>query len=452
LSRLVDASPPARAHIAALSKIGYDFNTAVSDIIDNSITANAKNINIEFYITNDDAIFVIADDGHGMSEADLISNMCIGCRDPAVDRCAGDLGRFGAGLKTASFSQSRVLSVISKSENSSVSAAVWDKDVVEVQGWLLQVLEPSEIDGIIPKGIILSKSGTIVRWDNIAVIQELLHSPDKQLQIDKLCGALHSHIGLYFHRFLSGKDAIDIKINNRSVVAIDPFMRSIKGAEELASTSLRGDKGKVTITAYRLPFFTNMSRAQLDGYGGEAAIRQGQGLYIYRERRLIIAGGWMGMTKHSGLSGLARVQVDIPATLDNEWSTDVKKSSLQIPPKVKEQIRRLISKPVASSKGAYTYRGKQEVANTFWLINNDERNNFITYEIDPQNPSLKKIADRLSSNEKRELIQYLTSLAVAIPINHIYASMGSSPKSISQDGLADEDRIKALIESLNNDE
>jgi hypothetical protein len=451
MSRLVDASPPAKAHITALSKIGYDFNTAVSDIIDNSITARSKNINIEFYITNGVAIFVIADDGHGMSEDALIASMSIGCKDPADDRCDGDLGRFGAGLKTASFSQARVLSVISKTENSAISAAVWDKDIVESQGWLLQVLESNEIDGIVPKGSALSESGTIVRWDNIGVIRELLHSPDKQLQIDNLCSALLSHIGLYFHRFLSGPASINIKINNRTVEAIDPFMKGIKGAEELASTSLRSDKGKIVITAYRLPFFTNMTRSQLDSYGGEASIRQGQGLYIYREKRLIIAGGWMGMSKLSGLAGLARIQVDIPATLDNEWSTDVKKSSLQIPSKVKDQIRRLISKPVASSRGAYTYRGRQEVANTFWLINNDERNKLITYQIDPANPDLKAIAACLAPNSKREFAQYLTSLAVAIPMNHIYASMSNTPSSISQDSLTEEEKILDLIASLNDE-
>jgi hypothetical protein len=454
MARPVDASPPAKAHLAVLSRIGYDFNTAVADILDNSIAAQAHNIRIEFYLEDDAAIFFIIDDGSGMTESDLIANMSIGCKDPLEDRLDGDLGRFGAGLKTASFSQASVVSVVTKTKDSDFAAAVWDKSIIREHGWQLQVLDPVEIDEIYPPSLESTGKGTIVRWDGIDIIRTLLHSPDKQLQIDKLCDSLHSHIALYFHRFLSESPAIKIKINNRLVSPIDPFMNHIRGSEELPTASLRGGNGgkhRIEIQPYRLPFLTNMSQSEIDIYGGEAAIRQNQGLYIYRERRLIIAGAWMGLRKYSNLAGLTRIKVDIPAALDNEWSTDVKKSSLQIPPKVRDQIRRLISKPVASSKGAYTYRGKSEVANKFWLINHDERNNLITYEIDPKNADLRAVVDRLTPNERKELVQYLTSLAVAIPLNHIYAAMGNSPRSISQDSLTDDDKIKALIASLNDE-
>lgn len=451
MSRKVDASPPPKAHIEALSKIGYNFNTAIADIIDNSISAKSKNIQIGFYQIDDVAICFIADDGVGMTEPELITNMSIGCKDPTDERTRGDLGRFGAGLKTASFSQASILSVISKTKSSPVAGAVWDKAVVAESGWMLEVLDTPEIQNIIPTAYNDFEKGTIVRWDNIWAIQEVLHSPDKQLQIDELCTKLHSYIGLYFHRFLSKPHSITIKINNRPVVAIDPFMRSIKGSEELAGTSLRGGgygKDRLVITAFRLPFFTSMTQSQLDLYGGEASIRQNQGLYIYREERLIVAGGWMDLQKNLNLAGLARIQVDIPASLDNEWSTDVKKSSLQIPQKVKQQIRRLLSKPVAASKGAYVYRGKQEVENHFWLINQDERNDCITYQIDSQNSKLKVLMKQLDSTGKRQLAQYLLSLAETIPINHIYAAMGNSPRSISQDDLNGEKNIMDLIASL----
>jgi hypothetical protein len=454
MSRKVDASPPPKAHIETLSKIGYNFNTAIADIVDNSISAKSKNIRIDFYQVDDEAICFIADDGVGMTETELITNMSIGCKDPTDERTSGDLGRFGAGLKTASFSQASVLSVISKTKSSPIAAAVWDKAAVAEFGWMLEVLDAPEIQNIIPTEYNNFEKGTIVRWDNIWAIQEMLHSPDKQLQIDELCAKLHSYIGLYFHRFLSKPHSINIKINNRPVVAIDPFMRHIKGSEELAGTSLRGGKygkDRIVITAYRLPFFTNMTQSQLDIYGGEASIRQEQGLYVYREERLIVAGGWMGLQKNLNLAGLARIQVDIPASLDNEWSTDVKKSSLQIPSKVKQQIRRLISKPVAASKGAYIYRGKQEVENNFWLINHDERNDRITYQIDSKNTKIRDLMEQLDPPGKRQLALYLLSLAESIPVNHIYAAMGNSLKSISQNDLNDEANIMDLIASLNDE-
>jgi hypothetical protein len=454
MSRKVDASPPPKAHIEALSKIGYDFNTAIADIIDNSISAKSKNIQIGFYKIDDVATCYIADDGVGMTESELITNMSIGCKDPTDKRTKGDLGRFGAGLKTASFSQASILSVISKTKSNPVAAAVWDKAVVAEFGWMLEVLDTLEIKNIIPTEYNHFEKGTIVRWDNIWAIQEVLHSPDKQLQIDELCTKLHSYIGLYFHRFLSKPHSITIKINNRPVVAIDPFMRNIKGSEELASTSLRGGKygkDKLEITAYRLPFFTNMTQSQLNLYGGESSIRQNQGLYVYREERLIVAGGWMGLQKNLNLAGLARIQVDIPASLDNEWSTDVKKSSLQIPHKVKQQIRRLLSKPVAASRGAYVYRGKQEVENHFWLINHDERNDRITYTIDSKNLKLRALMENLDNTGQKQLALYLLSLAETIPVNHIYAAMGNSLKSISQDASNDEKSMMDLIASLNDE-
>lgn len=453
MPRVVDASPPAKAHINALSKIGYDFNTAVSDIIDNSIAAKSKNIEVEFFLDHEEPFLLIMDDGFGMDEDALISNMSIGCKDPDLERNPGDLGRFGAGMKTASFSQADILTVISKTSDSEFSAAVWDKKVVERDGWKLQVLDYDEYEQMIPISFRDRKAGTIVKWNKISCIQSQFNLPDKQLQIDEICDSLHSHIGLYFHRFLTGPDSISIKINNRNVESIDPFMRNIDGSEELARTSLRGGssgKDKISIIAYRLPFLKNMTESQIDLYGGEASIKQNQGLYIYREKRLIIAGGWLGMRQKMALSGLARIQIDIPSSLDNEWSTDVKKSLLQIPFGIKNKIKRLLTKPVKGSAAAYNYRGKKECANEFWLIKNDERNKHISYEIDPKNNDLREITSKQDSVLSRKLIKYLCSLAAAIPINHIFSTMGASPRSVNQVSISNDEKIEELVRSLGN--
>lgn len=453
MSRIVDASPPAKAHINALSKIGYDFNTAVSDIIDNSIAAKSKNIEVEFSLDHEKPLLLVMDNGFGMDEGELISNMSIGCKDPDLERNPGDLGRFGAGMKTASFSQADILTVISKKDQSKFSAAVWDKKLVERDGWKLQVLDYEEYEHMIPTSFRDSKAGTIIRWDEISCIQSQFNLPDKQLQIDEICDLLHSHIGLFFHRFLTGPDSISIKINNREVEPIDPFMRNIKGSEELGRTSLRGGssgKDKITIKAYRLPFLKNMTQSQIDQYGGESSIRQNQGLYIYREKRLIIAGGWLGMRQKMALSGLARVQIDIPSSLDHEWSTDVKKSLLHIPFGLKNKIKRLLAKPVKGSAAAYNYRGKKEHANEFWLIKNDERNKQISYEIDPKNNDLLEITSNQDPTLSRKLIKYLCSLAAAIPINHIFSTMGASPRSVNQESISNDEKIEELLRSLGN--
>ena len=450
MSRSVDASPPAKNHLAVMSRMGYDFNTAVADILDNSIAAKARAINIEFYLNGDSAIFWIEDDGIGMSENELIKNMSIGCKNADDERAEGDLGRFGAGLKTASFSQAGILSVVTKKVDDCLCAAVWDKAIVAEKGWQLEVLDPREIDALTSGIQSQMDHGTIVRWDAISVIQSLDHSPDKQIQIDDICSHLHLHIGLYFHKFLVGNDRVVVKINNRPVEPIDPFMRHIHGSEELEGTYFRTDKGdRIEIQGYRIPFIANMSKSDIDLYGGETNIRQNQGLYVYRQNRLIIAGKWMGLHRYSNLAGLTRIEVNVPSSLDNEWATDVKKSSLQIPPKVKEKIKRLLAKPIGASKRAYQYRGDVEVANPFWKANNNERTKLITYEIDPSNTDLQKIVAQLDTASKREFLKYLIQLSAALPLTHIYSTMATSSKSIAQGALGD-DALKELIEALNN--
>jgi hypothetical protein len=385
-----------------------------------------------------------------MSEEELIKNMSIGCKNADDERTEGDLGRFGAGLKTASFSQADILSVITKRADDCLCAAVWDKAVVAEKGWQLEVLDSREIDALTSDDQRQRDHGTIVRWDAISVIQSLDHSPDKQIQIDDICSHLHLHIGLYFHKFLVGNDRVVVKINNRPVEPIDPFMRHIQGSEELQDTYFRTEKGdRITIQGYRIPFISKMSQSDIDLYGGETNIRQNQGLYVYRQNRLIIAGKWMGLHRHSNLAGLTRIEVNIPSSLDNEWATDVKKSSLQIPPRVKQKIKKLLAKPIGASKKAYQYRGDKEVANSFWRANNNQRTKLITYEIDPRNTRLRNIVDQLDATSKRDFLEYLIQLSAALPLTHIYSTMATSSKSIAQGALGD-DALKDLIEALND--
>ena len=439
LSRIVDARPPARAHISTLSKIGYDFNSAVSDIIDNSITANARNIQIKFNKNGSDAVeLFIIDDGDGMSESELIENMSIGCKDPQDNRAPGDLGRFGSGLKTASFSQAEILTVITKNINSDLAAAIWDKDVVrKTNRWDLKVLDGHEISSFLPREHKSFEKGTIVRWDKLASIQSLSHSHEAQEQINTLTAELHSHVGLFFHRFLADKNYLKIKINGRDVKEIDPFMIRLPGSEELQNATFRTgpdrNKDKVSIIAYRLPFFTKMKPEDIKFYGGQSHITQTQGLYIYREKRLIVAGGWMGLNKSaSNLTGLCRIQVDVTSSLDDEWSTDVKKSSLQMPSKVKERIKKLLVTPCNSSKRTYTTRGVKQKTNDCWHEIVNEDGVITAFEIDIENPLLKNIVKELDISVAKKLLQYLEQIAITLPMVNIHNLLSVSFKS-SQD-------------------
>ena len=109
------AIPPSpKILVESMRDIGYNLNSAISDLIDNSIAANAKNIRINFEVNNESSLITVRDDGSGMSEDELICAMKFGSSDPLEERTKKDLGRFGLGLKTASFSQCRRLIVCTR--------------------------------------------------------------------------------------------------------------------------------------------------------------------------------------------------------------------------------------------------------------------------------------------------------------------------------------------------
>ena len=171
-----DMSPEPRSHIKTLMRIGYDFNSAIADIIDNSITAKASKINIICPSETSDPFLSIIDNGIGMDPEELIQNMRIGCKDPNEKRQSGDLGRFGSGMKTASFSHARKLTVITKKSNEKIAAAIWDIDEIEQKNaWCLQELYTNDIYKLehLDKSII-ETGGTQIIWEKIKNLKRLI--------------------------------------------------------------------------------------------------------------------------------------------------------------------------------------------------------------------------------------------------------------------------------------
>ncbi|MEH6639257.1 MAG: ATP-binding protein [Porticoccaceae bacterium] len=449
MPRIVDQSPDPKSHVKTLMRIGYTVNSAVADVIDNSIAAGAQNIEIYAPPGMDDPRISILDDGWGMDLNELIQNMRIGCKDPSLEREKGDLGRFGSGMKTASFSQARQLTVISKKKNHPLVAARWDIDKIEeTNTWCLEVFESHEIPDI--SGIRLDSSvgsGTQILWSKLTCLDTGSHALDQDAELALRLSELRSYLALHFHRFMSGKNKRVFRLNNMIIEPIDPFMTGAAGYQEGRSEKLRCKGGHIVIKTHVLPHFKNMDAELLDDLGGADGITQKQGLYIYREERLISAGGWLGMARNSQLGALARVQVDIPSSLDNSWSTDVKKASLQMPPRVKRGLRKFLADPIKRSKTVHTYRGKVDTANKFWKICENENTKVITYQIDPGNQLLGSLMQKCDKDERLILISYLKELAQKLPINHIYEKMSERPKDINQ-GEAEMEALEALLDRV----
>ena len=446
----VDASPPPKNHIATLKKVGYSFTSAVGDIVDNSIAAQSSRVDFEFLPLAEGPTLVISDDGWGMSPQELQDSMVIGCKGPSDERQGGDLGRFGSGLKTASFSQAGVLTVASKTSSSPIiSAARWDVDLVEAENkWLLQILEQDDLEKLsYLESLERAESGTIVCWSNLSCVELDENARSISDQVARLCKELHVYLGKYFHRFLVGKNKVEMFINGASVVPLDPFMRQINGYEEGPETSLRSKQGQIKIRAHILPRFNQMSSEQIEAYGGNRNITKKQGLYIYRDKRLIVEGSWLGLAPAKERSNLARIQIDIPANMDHEWSTDLKKSSLKLPPKVRATLKRIMGSPIKRSASVHAYVGGRETNNPYWNVRENKLNDTVSYEVNAKHSDLDTILELLPISTRSILGRYLSSISNNIPINHIYSTMSTSPKSIDQDDV--EASLLAALEAYN---
>jgi hypothetical protein len=449
MSHFTDASPDPRSHIKTLMRIGYTMPSAVSDILDNSITAEAKNIEIFSLPGQKETSISIIDDGNGMSSEELINNMKIGCKDPGDERLRGDLGRFGSGMKTASFSQARRLTIISKEKDQPICAAIWDIDQIEKENsWCLEVLTEEEAKSHPLLKIKLEKgAGTQVIWEKLSCLNKNNHSLDDDTVMATNLSELGDYISLHFHKFMEGKNKVKIHINGNQLEGIDPFMSKSPGYQEGRSEKLRCKGGYIEINTHVLPHFKRMNNKLLKRLGGAEGVVQNQGLYIYRENRLINAGGWLDLAKTSQLGALARVEVNVPSSMDKDWATDVKKASLQLPPRVKKELRKFLSDPIKRSKRVYSYRGKQDKANKFWDIQENENDKTIAYQISSENDLLTEVVQSLTSQQKSKLIRYLGDLAENLPIDHIYQKMSESPSDIDQGNVTDQ-LLKGLMDKI----
>lgn len=429
----VDASPPPSSHLSTLARMGYSFTTAVGDIVDNSVAAGASLIHILLLKHENQFRLSILDNGCGMDKACLLDSMVIGCKDPRDHRAGSDLGRFGAGLKTASFSQAKNLTVLSWQQGaSSVSGAKWDTELVKARNsWCLLELTSEEateeLQNIVSP---MGRSGSVVIWDQINV----LDAEDDPISAEHIAGSmtqeLHTYLGLHFHRFL--ESTLEIQINGARIKTIDPFLRSEPGYAEGPREVVRSKQGKVTIKAHTLPRPSSLQKETLELHGGATAISEGQGLYLYRNKRLISGGGWHGVARSTELNNLARIQIDITADMDNDWETDVKKSRLSVPPKIKQVLRRITPAPISSSRKTHKYAGKVEEASALWLIQTNLRENEerTTYIPDTSNARFRNIMSSLNAHDRRQLADYILDLSKELPVRHIYATYAASPTQV----------------------
>ncbi len=446
----IELAPHAPTLVSSMRAIGYSLESAMADIVDNSIAAHARNIEIRAS-PYDDPYVAIIDDGDGMSSDELTDAMRHGSKGPDELREIRDLGRFGLGLKTASLSQCRQLTVISI-KNGKLSGRRWDIDVLhQTQKWTLQCLDDNEITSL-PAYDILNRNphGTMVLWRELDRLAEGEGSIESGLTAGM--NRVMDHLALVFHRYLSQEvpeESVGIVVNNNSLVGADPFLAHHRATQKLPDEKLWIDGNLVLVQPYILPHASRLSPEELFAAGGEEGLRRLQGFYIYRNRRLIVWGKWFGLARQEELTKLARVQVDIPNSLDSLWTLDIKKSDAYPPADVRKNLRRVIDKISETSRTVYRYRGRRSNADRYihaWQ--RIEAREGVCYRINREHPLIEAFRDHLDPGAQNLFEAVLKSTEESFPAEALYVDMGQDTQRVVQRPEHSESELYELAASL----
>ena len=460
--------PPAGALIQSLRSIGYTFYTAIADIVDNSIDAGAQNINIRITPGNLSQFKVsIADDGFGMGMEGLCQAMSLGSKSPDEARNEGDLGRFGMGLKTASFSQAKKLSLVSKTADKNWQGLQWDlQRVADTNEWTASVLDGRDIDITIEAAGVdeSATQGTVVEWS--ACDRLMPESADAEVQsrvFEQTLLGLTDHLGLVFHRFLTGKGRLNLQINGRAVEPFDPFcvhnrsegVNSTFSFEEIYTENIAAegvDEASISVKGYLIPHPSRLKTAsakhKVAPHGDFLAY---QGIYVYRGDRLLSWGNWYRLTQRNQANRLARIEVDIPNSLDLAWRLDIKKSTVELPPLfrnwLKPKVQFLTGQSFSNHKGR-TSNPKLDKT-PVWTRAFDRENELVTYEINKEHALVDFIVGNLKKEQGRELEALVELIECSLPVDQISNDLGSQITiGLAEDTADLPVKVKDLLTSL----
>lgn len=445
-ARRADATPHAASLIEGLRDIGYSLESAISDIIDNSITAGARCIQILTETFSEEPFIAIIDDGKGMTEEELVAAMRPGSKNPLASRDEQDLGRFGLGLKSASFSQCRRLTVISR-KSDTTSAAVWDlDDVAKRNEWTVQL--PDEVVGI-PGVDHLGSSGTLVLWQKLdRLTGGYSHNAVRRAEvINQRLAESERHLRLVFHRFMEDAKPLRILMNGRQLRPLDPFAQKHAATMADPAERLTLSHGDVEIQSFTLPHHQKMSKGEWDDIGGPEGHLRSQGFYLYRGKRLILHGTWFSLCRQSELTKLSRVRIDIPNSMDGDWSIDVKKSSAQLPPIVRDRLKKVIERIQDGSKRTYRKRGQKLVDHErLPMWNRVQAGGQISYRPNVDHPAFAAFAESLPPDLRRGFFNCIALVGASLPIETLHADIAGAPEQIVPDRV-DEDTLVQAVQS-----
>jgi hypothetical protein len=415
------ANPNPEFLIKSIAEQGYSLETALADLMDNSVTANATRIEVLTKVDSEPFILFIADNGDGMDEASLKKNMQFPSKSPEDTRDISDLGRFGLGLKTASFSQTRIFTVLSRKKGSDkFFGLTWDVNHLKKSGkWEMILNSEEEISNIIEQYTSISKEhlnnssefipNTIVVWKGLYKFENYVNEKNKQDALkEEITNTTSEYLSIVFHKFMERQNnRLQIRINNTIVNPFNPFPAENSNLRALEPLQKEFGNDFVKIQGFVLPN-TSIKDDSNTWTPKNKSLMDMEGLYIYRADRLILFGGWNGLIKKMPRLQLGRLKIDIGNKVDHLFHLNVAKSQINIPHDLKNAFLRAIVDLKTEAQKEYFNHGlksfKQRPSEySSELFYKTATNKGVLLRINDEFPLLKSLKSSLNSNQKAEL-------------------------------------------------
>lgn len=421
------APPNAAIMIEALRGLGYNTATALADIIDNSISAGARKVDLTFHWRESDSYIVVRDNGCGMSAAELDVAMRLGVKNPLTKRPGHDLGRFGLGLKTASFSQCRRLTVSSKKEGITTILR-WDLDILAAStddGWyLLEGADPGSQEAL--ANAEPDSHGTVVLWD---VLDRIVTPGYGEKDFLNLMDGVEQHLAMVFHRFLEGNSPrLTLTLNGRKIKAWDPFLSGHPSKPWHSPSAMAPGAPAVKVECHVLPHQDHLTTLEYQQAQGPAGWTAQQGFYVYRNERLLVAGNWLGLGSPRAWTKdethrLARIRLDIPNDADIDWKIDIRKSMARPPVSLRPWLTQLAQSTRDRAVRTFAKRGKMnkrkpgEELVHLWQA--QKTSSGVRYQISLQHPVISNVLSQ--AGELSPQIQAMLRLIEeTVPVQQIW--------------------------------
>jgi len=439
-----EVAPNPAALVDSLRAFPYSAPSAIADLIDNSITAKARNVRVFARWDAGNPSVEVVDDGDGMTRDRLTEALRFAGMGPSSPRASADLGRFGLGLKTASLSQcSRV--TVTTVQNNVVSNLGWDVDELRNGDgrWIPTKASRETVER--HRALIGGSSGTVVCWqklDRLLGPDSLQHNSD---DLDSVFEKVVDHLEMVFHRFMSrqsadGKPQLAIYVNERRLIPWDPFLDAYPVAGQVRKVEDQNidlPSGVSSVAGFVLP---TEREAEADGHAdlwrqaGRRRWNQLQGFYVYRLDRLITQGGYLGLDRvPDEHTKLARIAIELDNNTDNDWLLDVTKSAVTPPARARAQLDRVARFVCSEASNRYRQRvrtfcktckkrpcvcPRAPKFELVWTCPNlvDERGKFT---INEQHSMIKGFRKGLTDEQAREFHRIIQLISKTVPISFI---------------------------------